>query len=115
MLNAPTMAASTVRSAGNLDCRTVRTATITCSVDFADAGDTDFLVSLYFSPDGVHYDTISYAPFELAVDAGETVQRTMLINMPEHGYMEVKVTNQDDANAVSNVMVWPTIVKWRDR
>jgi len=89
-----------------------RTVSITCRCTYA-AGATGALkVNIYYSPNGKVWDTVPVDDFTVDLTAGSTVQKTYLAAVPEHGYLKVKLENQDTGNAVTNVRVWYSIQSW---
>jgi hypothetical protein len=89
-----------------------RTLSITVRLYFDAAADTNPTVYLFYSPDGNHWDTIAYTSFNITFTASTTVQRTAIIDCPEHGYIWVKVQNGSAASVISNVTMWYTIQSW---
>jgi hypothetical protein len=89
-----------------------RTLSITVRLTFDAASDTDAVVNLYYSPDGNNWDTINFATFTIAHTASTTKQRTAIFDIPEHGYMWVKVYNGSQAKTFTNVIIWITIQSW---
>lgn len=112
--NEANLAASAKKRLGNIDCRKVRTASITCRVDYHGSATSGVRVNLYFAADGTHFDTVAYATFDVNLSTGSTVQETHVFDFPEHGYMDVEIENLDGAYAATNIMVFDTIVKWND-
>ena len=89
-----------------------RTLSITARVTFDAASDTDAVVNFYYSPDGNNWDTIIYTSFTIANTASTTQQKTVIIDIPEHGYMWIKVYNASQAKTFTNVRLWFTIQSW---
>jgi len=108
------LAASGTQIIGNLDCRKVRTVSITCRATYNASATDAVRVNLYFSPDGENYDTIPYTYFDVDVTVSEACQETAIIDFPEHGYMKIEAYNQDSSYAATAVSVWSTVVKWGD-
>lgn len=108
------LAASGTQIIGNLDCRKVRTVSISCRVTYNASATSAVRANLYFSPDGENYDTVAYAYFDVNVTAGSTIQETGIFDFPEHGFMKVEVYNQDASYAATAVKVWSTVVKWSE-
>lgn len=105
-------ASGSVVSPGDVALVRARTLSVTARVKFHGSGDTDATVYLYYSPDGKNWDTIPYASFALAVSAGAYVQRTVPIDLPEHGYIKAKLTNGDSSYAITEVKAWYAIQSW---
>lgn len=89
-----------------------RTLSITCRVKFDAASDTDAVVNFYYSPDGNNWDTEPYTTFTITDTASTTKQKTVIIDIPEHGYMWIKVYNASQAKTFTNVKLWYTIQSW---
>jgi len=108
------LAAKTEMPCGVLDCRKVRTSSITCRAKYHASATAPVRVNLYFSPDSKNYDTIPYTFFDVNLTAGSECQETAIIDFPEHGYMQVEVKNTDATYSATNIQVWDTIIKWKD-
>lgn len=109
--NIASLGASAEQSCGLLDCRNARTVSLSCRGTYNGSATETIRVNCYFSADGVNYDTIPYAYFDVDLTAGSACQETHVIDTPEHGYMEVKVENIDSTYAATNVFVWSTIIR----
>lgn len=68
-------------------------------------------VNLYYSPDGVNYDTVPYTYYDVTVNPGETVQRTVNIDVPPMGYLKTVVSNQDTTYAITSIMGWAAFAR----
>jgi len=93
-------------------CDLIRTLTITCRVTYDGSATNPVRVNLYFSPNGKQWDTVPYTYFEPDLSAGETVQETAIIDMPEGGYMMFEVENRDSSVSATNIKVWIDFVRW---
>jgi hypothetical protein len=89
-----------------------RTLSITARVTFDAGSDTDAVINFYYSPDGNNWDTQVYTTFSITDVASSTLQRTVIIDVPEHGYMWIKVYNGSQAKTFTNVRLWFTIQSW---
>lgn len=89
-----------------------RTLSLTIRETCGAAIDTDTTVGLYYSPDGNKWDSIVFTSFTLTFSAGNTIQRTVIIDPPEHGYFQVKVTNGSAADVLTNIKGWYSIQAW---
>lgn len=83
-----------------------RTLSITVRAYFATSHQNDAVVYLYYSADGESWDTIAYTSFNLTYDADDWVQRTVFVNVPEHGFIKVKVTNGSSSYVLTGVTLW---------
>ena len=112
-MQTPSIAASgTFRQEGDIPLIRARTLSITARITFHSSATKGATVYLYYSPDGTNWDTIAYTSFEITLTAGQTVQRTLPIDVPEHGYIKVHVTNDDSSYAATDLKCWYTIQSW---
>jgi len=81
---------------------------------FPAASDEDAKVYIFYSPDGNNWDYTAYTSFTVGHVASTTVQRTVLIDTPEHGYLWPKVQNNSQAKTISNIIMWYTIQSWEE-
>ena len=94
----------------------VRARTLSCTVKmtFGGAIDADATAELYYSPDGNRWDTLTYAAQAIAFTAGGTVQKTFIVDPPEHGHMIVKVLNGSQSDTITDVIAWYSIQSWAE-
>jgi len=107
-------ASSSVWSTGTIPLVRARTVTLTARVTFAAAADVDVTMNVYFSPDGNNWDTTAYATLAIPFTVSATIQRTLLVDPPEHGYLRVELANGDQTRTVTIAMLWYTIQSWDD-
>lgn len=105
-------ASGSVNSTGTIQLVKARTLSITVRATYGASIDADTTCYLYYSPDGKHRDTISFATFALDYSAGNTVQRTVVVDVPEHGYIDMTITNGSSADTMMNVLAWYSIQSW---
>ena len=105
---------ATVYAKGSIPLVRARTLTITVQADFSAGSIADTTMNLLFSPDGNNLDTVAYATIAIPFTASATVQRTLLCDPPEHGYMFVQFVNTDAVGSVARIKVWYTIQSWDD-
>ena len=99
---------------GSIPLVRARTLTVTARGDFSGGSIADTTMNLLYSPDGNNIDTVAYATIAIPFTAGATVQRTLLCDPPEHGYMMVQFVNTDAVGSVARLKVWYTIQSWDD-
>jgi hypothetical protein len=97
---------------GSIPLVRARTLSITIRETCSAQLDADTTVSLFYSPDGNNWDTQLYTSFTLTFSAGNTIQRTVIIDPPEHGYFEVQVTNGSANGTLSKIKGWYSIQAW---
>jgi len=86
-----------------------RTVTFTVRTTFNASATGDLRADVFFSPDGENWDTIVYTSFDIAVTAGGTVQRSVNVDPPEHGYLKMDLVNEDQTYAITNYKTWFSI------
>lgn len=96
-------------SAGTINLVRTRTLSVTASAKFHGSATGDVRVDLFYSPNGNDWDTMAYATFDLTVSQGNRVQKTAVIDPPEHGYMSVTLTNEDATYAVADHKIWYSV------
>ncbi len=87
---------------------------VTCRATFGAGNTGNVVANLYYSPDGVNFDTSPYASLTVPVTASESVQASAYVVVPEHGYIKITVSNEDASNDVNNVLVWFSIQSYAD-
>ena len=105
---------SSVWSTGSIPLVRARTVTFTARVTFAAAANADVTMNVFFSPDGNNWDTYRYATIAVPFTASTTVQVTLLVDPPEHGYLRVELANGDQTRTVTIAKLWYTIQSWDD-
>ena len=94
---------------GTIPLIRARTLTITYRALCGSSLDANPKVELFYSPDGNNWDSIAYTSWTVTYSAGASIQRTMIIDPPEHGYIMAQVTNQSSADVITNGRLWYTI------
>ena len=92
-----------------------RTLSITIRLTFNASATGNAKAYLYYSPDGKYLDTVAYSSWTITVSAGNTIQQTEIIDPPEHGYLTLKIANEDQTYTITNVKAWYTIQSWELR
>jgi hypothetical protein len=108
-----TVPVSTTRVIGDIiELVRARTLSITARIDFETSCQDDATINLYYSADGNHWDTLPYATQDITASAGNTVQKTFIVDPPEHGYITGKIVNNSAADTLTNVKLWYSIQAW---
>ena len=100
------------RSPGTVNLIRTRTLSITTRLTCGASVDANPLIEVYYSPDSDKFDTTAYASWEMTYSAGNTIQLTKTLDMPEHGEFYVKISNQSSADVLTNSQVWYSIQAW---
>ena len=91
-----------------------RTLSVTTRLTFGQSIDADAVVKLYYSPDGNRWDTYCLTSWGITFDTSETEQITKVLDVPEHGHIQIKVTNGSDQDTVTDIIVWYSIQSWAE-
>jgi len=102
-------ASGSLYSPGLIPLVRARTLSITVRATAGGSVDADLRCHILYSPDGRNTDTIDYARYDIDHTAGATVQKTALVEVPEHGWLLLKLENLSSADSWSDITVWYTI------
>lgn len=114
MFEIATINASQTVSCGIINCDNTRTATFSARGTYNASATVGMTVNLYYSPDGEHYDTVPYSSFTVDLTAGSTIQESHIFDLPEHGFVHVKIANGDTTYTVTVVSLFYTVARWGD-
>ena len=89
-----------------------RTLSITSRMTFGAGVDADATIELYYSPDGEMWDTLTYATQAVTFTAGGTVQKTFIVDPPEHGHLCIKILNGSGQGTITDIRAWYSIQSW---
>jgi len=105
-------ASSRAQIPGSIPFVRARTLTVTARMTFGAGVDEDATVELYYSPDGEMWDTIIYANQAVTYTAAGTVQKTFIVDPPEHGHLSIWILNGSDQDTITDVRAWYSIQSW---
>lgn len=105
-------ASGTLISPGDIALVRARTASVTVRLTFGASIDADTTVNVYYSPDGTNWDSIAYTSFTIAYTVSQTKQRSISLNVPEHGYLKISIVNGSSADTLTNIVAWYTVQSW---
>lgn len=105
-------ASGTLRSPGDFALVRARSASVTIRLTFGASIDADTTVNVYYSPDGTNWDSVVFTSFVIAYTVSTTKQRTIALNVPEHGYMIISVVNGSSADTLTNIVAWYSVQSW---
>ena len=97
---------------GSIPFVRARTLSVTVRMTFGASIDADATTEIYYSPDGEIWDTIYYAHQAITFTAGGTVQKTFIVDPPEHGHLCIKILNGSDADTITDIIAWYSIQSW---
>lgn len=101
----PTLPASVEASFGVYKHDNVRALSVTCRLTYNASATVGATLNVYYSPDSDNFDTVPYTSFLINVSAGAAVQETHGINLPEKGYIQIKLSNGDSVSA-TDIQIW---------
>ena len=103
------------KNIGAIACRQLRklTATVRATYDAAADVTKPLVLETFWSADGQHHDTNSFASIFLPSVQGATKQISRDIPTPEVGFLAVKISNPD-THPVSDCSVWMGGRRWAD-
>ncbi len=105
------LALSAEKIIGNVKLYRLETFSITTRVTYHGSATAAIRLNMYFSPDGMNYDTVPYAYYDINVTAGGTIQETKLVDSPEQGSFKITVQNLDSTYAATIIKVWTNLEK----
>ena len=86
-----------------------RTFSATAKVTFDGSATSGARINLYYSPDGSNFDTVVIDQVTVTLSAGNTIQRTIVIQPPEHGFLAIEIENLDSSQTLTDANVWYSI------
>ena len=105
----PAIAKSGSAETSAIECYRARVLTATVRLTFNASATAGAVLSVLTSPDKENWDTEAYGSGTITLSAGNTVQKTFIIDPPEEGQVKLKVTNSDTTYTVTGVKVWFTL------
>jgi hypothetical protein len=91
-----------------LDLSNVSTLTITVRCTHDASATKPLRVHLKSGVDTMNFDTSDYAYFDMDLDAGTEVQKTVPVTC-DILYLKVQLENQDSARNITDINVWATL------
>lgn len=88
-----------------------RTVSVTFRVTFPASGAGNCTGEVFYSADGLNFDTIPFGTVTITLTAGAAVQLTAVVVPPEHGQLKFAVLNSN-ANPVTDVRAWYSVQSW---
>lgn len=109
LLRTSSLPASATAQAGLIDCRNLKAIALTGRATFDASATGNVTVCMFFSPDGVNYDTTAFSTLTLTCVQSGTVQKTAITEVPDTGWVRVNVINGDSSYAQTAVAVWAAV------
>jgi len=103
------------KNIGSIACKQLRKLIATVRATYNQSANVTkpVVIETFWSADGEHHDTNSYASIFLPAVQGETKQISRDIETPEVGFLAIKLTNPD-THPVRDVSVWMGGRRWAD-
>lgn len=105
------LAASKEIYTGEMVCQLFRDFYITGAATYANSTQP-VRVNVYYSPDGVLWDSIPYIYFDLTVSTNSRVQKTISADIPSMGYIRFSVKNLDTSVSASNAEIYVSYARY---
>lgn len=91
-----------------------RTLSVTNSTNFNASATAGAVLEIYYSPDGINWDTLTYDTMTITLSAGNRVQKSALVLCPEWGYIRFAILNSDATYTIPLSKIWYTIQAYDD-
>ena len=110
------MPANTTQEGGYFSIEDVETLFLTVRAAWPADHDENGLFDIYFSPDGINYDTITLLTTIIPCEAWQEVQRTIELPITRRGYLKYRFDNRAQ-NVSTSPMRWKTwaTFKYKER
>ena len=108
------LAASGTENVGSIYTRHCRTLAVSCRVTYNASATSGITLKFYADNEEVGVDTEAFTSFVPTLSAGNTVQRTVLIDAPEGRSLLVKAVNGDATYTATNIIVGYSLARWKD-
>jgi len=111
----PVMRSNEIAQSGTLEgglvnCRNLTAVAITGRATFNASGTGNLTVSLFYSPDGKNIDSTALTTLTITCSAGNTVQASKLVSVPDTGFVKINITNADATYTATNVALWVSVI-----
>jgi len=97
---------------GNIFPERARTLAISVRVNYHSSATSGITVELYYVHEKLGEDTEPYTSFVPTLSAGNTVQRTVLVDVPEGGSFNVKVKNNDGTYSATDIKAGYSLMRF---
>ena len=101
-------ATSRLEDCNKIDLSKAEHCAITVRLKFNPGATNGARVHLVSSPDGSIFDTQDYTYFDIAVSAGNEVQKTVAVT-PDVLYLKAKIENLDSTVSITDIDAWVII------
>lgn len=105
------LAAGITKSIGTILTERAKMVSLTCRVKYHGSATTGITLSLYYVHESLGEDTEAFASFVPTLTAGSTVQRTVLVDVPVGGSINLKVKNGDGTYAATDLKVGYSLIR----
>ena len=104
--------ASGKQQVGTIDITKMRTLAVTAKVNYNAGATAGIKVNAYTKLENQEWDTVAIDYFEVDFTAGETVQKTNFIAVPEEGQVAIEIENTDTTYAATEIEVLASYERW---
>lgn len=106
LMTVASIAASGSAEFGAINLRGLSAICVTGRVTYNASASGAVTVNLYFSPDGKKWDTIAFGSKALTVSAGDVVQASVIVSVPDSGWLRIVMSNADSTYTATSASVW---------
>lgn len=106
------LAASATQIIGNFHTGKCRTLSVSAKGTYHASATSGITIKFYIDHPDIGVDTEPFTSFVPTLSAGNKVQRSALIDVPEGANVLVKITNDDGTYAVTELAVGIILSKW---
>jgi hypothetical protein len=110
ILRSAELALSGTLEAGLVNCRNLKSIVLSGRAKFHSSGTGNLTVNVYYSPDGNNFDTTAFSYLTLTCSAGNIVQASSIVTMPDTGFCKISISNADATYAATDIAVWVSVV-----
>lgn len=105
---------SSKRRSKSITLNKARSVSCTVRTTYAAGAANPASVHIFYSATGSDWDTVPLLEFMVDLTASATIQKTGVIDVPEHGYIMFEVENLDAGEAITNTSLWWKVGNWED-
>lgn len=98
-----TIKANITANCGIIELDHVRTLALQLCADYNASAASPAVLQLFYSPDGQEFDSVVFDSWTLNLSAGSRQRKSKHYDLPEQGFLMLKIQNQDSTYDLTNV------------
>ena len=111
----PSLGASGKQIVGSIDLCKMRSLVVTCRVTYNTSATAPLRINSYCQIHESDWDTVALDFFDINLTAGQTVQKTDFLAVPEEGQVQIEVVNTDTVYPATNIEIWVAYERWKEQ